>query len=133
MNKPDIELFENFCKKFSEYSIESGKKQDIVLYIMVGHPGETLEDTVSLACYLKKQKIKVYQVQEFTPTPMTVSSCMYYTGKNIATGESIHIPKGRELRLMKALVQYFIPENRKYIIEALTKTGQKKHIGFLLD
>ena len=133
MKKPDIKLFEKFCRKFSEYSTEAGRNQEIVLYIMVGHPGETLENTVNLACYLKKRNIKVYQVQEFTPTPMTISSCMYYTGKDFETGESIHIPKGREIRLMKALVQYFIPENRKYIIEALNKTGQKKLIKFFLD
>lgn len=133
MFKPGSELFDRFCRLFSQYSRKSGKNQEIVPYIMVGHPGETLDDTIKLAVFLKERGIQAYQVQEFTPTPMTISTCMYYTGLDFETSRKIHVPKGREIRLMKALVQYFMPENRKYVIEALKKAGKKNLLGYFLD
>ena len=119
MNKPDFSLYENFEKKYFKFSKMYDKKQFIVPYIIVGHPGETLEDTLELALKLKQRNIKLTQIQEFTPTPMTLSTCMYYSGLNFFTGEKIHIPKGREIHLMKALIQWYKPENKKYIMEAL--------------
>ncbi len=119
MNKPNFSLYEKFEKKYFEFSKMFGKKQFIVPYIIVGHPGETLNDTLELALKLKERNIKLTQIQEFTPTPMTLSTCMYYSGLNFFTGEKIHIPKGREIHLMKALIQWYKPENKKYIMEAL--------------
>ncbi len=119
MNKPNFSLYEDFEKKYFKFSKMYDKKQFIVPYIIVGHPGETLEDTLELAIKLKQKNIKLTQIQEFTPTPMTLSTCMYYSGLNFFTGEKIHIPKGREIHLMKALIQWYKPENKKYIMEAL--------------
>ena len=119
MNKPNFSLYESFEKKYFKFSELYGKKQFIVPYIIVGHPGETLNDTLELAIKLKQRNIKLTQIQEFTPTPMTLSTCMYYSGLNFFTGEKIHIPKGREIHLMKALIQWYKPENKKYIMEAL--------------
>ena len=132
MNKPSFSLYEKFGKYFGSYSKQFGKKQFIVPYIIVGHPGATLLDTIELAVYLKKNKIKLEKIQEFIPTPMTVSTMMYYTELDLK-GKKINIPKGRELRLMKALVQWFVPANRKLIIEALRKVEKVNMIGYFLD
>jgi uncharacterized radical SAM protein YgiQ len=131
MNKPDFSLYEEFEKRYFKFSKEYNKKQFIVPYIIVGHPGETLEDTLELAIKLKQRNIKLTQIQEFTPTPMTLSTCMYYSGLNFFTGEKIHVAKGREIHLMKALIQWYKPENKKYIMEALKsihKIGMAKKI-----
>ena len=131
MNKPSFDLYEKFGKYFGTYSKQIGKKQYIVPYIIVGHPGATLQETIDLAIYLKKHKIKLEQIQEFTPTPMTASTMMYYTGMDLA-GNKIHIAKGREIRLMKALAQWYISANKKLIIEALKKAGKTNLINYFL-
>ncbi len=120
MNKPSFKKYENFYKRFKQASNKNKKKQFIVPYIIVGHPGARLEDTIAMAVYLKKHNIRLKQIQEFTPTPMTISTMMYYTGRDLQ-GRKINVPKGRDLRLQKALVQWFVPKNRKYIFEALSK------------
>ncbi|MCD4650833.1 MAG: DUF3362 domain-containing protein, partial [Candidatus Cloacimonetes bacterium] len=125
MNKPSISLFEKFSEIFKEESKAAGKTQHIVPYIIVGHPGETLADTVELALWLKKNKMRVKQVQEFTPTPMSISTCMYFTEKDFNTGKPVYVAKGREKRLMKALVQWFMSENRKLVREALEKADRR--------
>jgi uncharacterized radical SAM protein YgiQ len=132
MNKPSFDLYEKFGKYFGTYSKQIGKKQFIVPYIIVGHPGATLKDTIELAIYLKKHKMKLDQIQEFTPTPMTVSTMMYYTELDLK-GYRIHVPKGREIRLMKALVQWYFPANKKLIIEALKNAGKTNLINYFLD
>lgn len=118
MNKPDFSLYQKFGKQFGSYSKKVGKKQYIVPYIIVGHPGATLADTIELALYLKQNNIKLKQIQEFTPTPMSLSTMMYYTELD-KSGNHVHVPKGREIRLMKAIIQWFLPENKKLVIEAL--------------
>jgi len=118
MNKPDFSLYQKFGKQFGSYSKKVGKKQYIVPYIIVGHPGATLADTIELALYLKQNSIKLKQIQEFTPTPMSLSTMMYYTELD-KSGKKVHVAKGREIRLMKALIQWFLPENKKLVIEAL--------------
>lgn len=120
MNKPNFDLYQKFGKQFGSYSKKIGKKQYIVPYIIVGHPGATLDDTIELALYLKQQNIKIKQIQEFTPTPMSLSTMMYYTELD-KKGQKVHIAKGREIRLMKALAQWFLPDNKKLVIEALKK------------
>lgn len=124
MNKPNIDLYELFSKFFLDFSHKAGKKQKIIPYIIVGHPGTDLNDAIKLALYLKKHNLRLEQVQEFYPTPMTPSTAMYYTGKNFVDGKKIHVAKGREIRLQKALVQWFFPANKKYVIEALRSVGK---------
>lgn len=123
MNKPNIGLYEDFSKQFFEASTQVDKKQQIIPYIIVGHPGTDTKDAIKLALYLKKNNLKLEQVQEFYPTPMTPSTAMYYTEKDIKSGKSIFVAKGRSIRLQKALVQWFIPGNKKYVIEALKSVG----------
>ncbi len=86
--------------------------------MIVGHPGATMNDEIELALYLKKNNIRLRQIQEFIPLPMTKSALYYVTGKD-ESGAKLYVAKGREIRLRKALIQWFIPANRKYIIEAL--------------
>jgi len=124
MGKPSAELYEKFCQKFEEASVKAGKRQYVLPYLMLGHPGETLADTVELALWLRARNIRVRQVQQFTPTPMTLSTCMYVTGRDFDSGAPIHVPQGRELRLMKALVQWFLPENAALVREALQQAGR---------
>ncbi len=131
MNKPSFENYEKFNHFFHSYSNKIGKKQFIVPYIIVGHPGSTLTDTIELAVYLKQNGIKLKQIQEFTPTPMTVSTMMYYTEMDL-TGNKFHVSRGREIRLMKALVQWFEPQNRKYIIEALKMESRENLLSYFL-
>jgi uncharacterized radical SAM protein YgiQ len=131
MNKPSFKIYENFVKKFRALNQRLGKRQFIVPYIIVGHPGSELSDTIELAVYLKKNRIKLEQVQQFTPTPMTLSTMMYFTKKDLA-GNSINVPEGRELRLQKALVQWYKPENRKLIMEALKQADRTDLSGFFV-
>ena len=131
MHKPGINQYEMFTELFRKFSRQSGKKQFVIPYLIVGHPGETLKDTIELAVFLKKNRMKIEQVQEFTPTPMTVSTCMYFTGQDFDSGKKINISKGREIRLMKALVQWYKKENKKYVIEALKKADKLKTLEYL--
>jgi uncharacterized radical SAM protein YgiQ len=131
MQKPSFKIYEEFVKKFRKVNQDLDKKQFIVPYIIVGHPGATLHDTIDLAVYLKKNKIKLEQIQQFTPTPMTVSTMMYYTGKDLQ-GNEINVPKGRELTLQKALVQWYKRENRMLIKEALLKAARTDLIKYFL-
>lgn len=124
MRKPAVNVYEAFVEKFMALSERAGKRQQIIPYLLAGHPGTTLDDAIELARYLKRRNIRLEQVQEFTPTPMTASTCMYFTGRDYDTGKPVHVPKGREMRLHKALVQWYKPENKKYIVEALRKAGR---------
>ncbi len=133
MNKPEFTLYEQFVKKFEIQSQKVKKNQMVVPYIIVGHPGSTLEEALELAVYLRKRNIRLEQIQEFLPTPMTISTVMYYTGKNWETGKPIHVPKGREIRLQKALVQWFDPENKNLVKEALKLCKRTDLINFFLN
>ena len=86
---------------------------------MSGHPGCTINDMIDLALYIRDHNLYTEQVQDFTPTPMSVSTCMYYTGLNPFTLEPVHVPKGHEKKIQRALMQYRDPENRKLILEGL--------------
>jgi uncharacterized radical SAM protein YgiQ len=119
MNKPSFERYRQFVDLFTEASKGAGKEQYVLPYLIVGHPGEALKDSVEMMKALQKMHIQVRQVQEFTPTPMTVSTCMFFSGRDFETGKPIHVPKGREVRLMKSLVQWFLPENKDKVAEAL--------------
>jgi uncharacterized radical SAM protein YgiQ len=123
MNKPDIRSYEAFQEEFLRVCARSGAQRQIVPYLIVGHPGTTLRDAVELALYLRRRNLRLEQIQEFTPTPMTISTCMYFTGRAFPTHTPVHVPKGREIRLQKALAQWYLPDNRKYVAEALRAAG----------
>ncbi len=130
MNKQDFSNYETFNRMFRKYCQKYAKNYQVIPYLIVGHPGTTLQESIELAIYLKNNRLMVEQVQEFTATPMTISTAMYYTGINPFTGEKVHVAKGREVRLQKALAQWYVPSNKKYVIEALRKADKKDLISF---
>ena len=101
-----------------------GKEQYLLPYLMSGHPGCTVEDMVELAEYLRDNHMYTEQVQDFTPTPMTVSTAMYYTGLDPFTLTPVHVPKGREKRIQRAMLQYRDPKNYDLVKEGLQMAGQ---------
>jgi len=97
---------------------------------MSSHPGSTLEDAVLLAEYLRDNNIRPQQVQDFIPTPGSLSTCMYYTGVHPLTGEKVHVPRtSKEKKMQRALLQYFLPKNYAYVREALRLVGREELIG----
>lgn len=133
MNKQDFATYQKFCHLFFGFCKKNSKNLSIIPYFMVGHPGTTLNDAIELAIYLKTRNIKLKQIQEFTPTPMSISTTMYFTKVDFYTGKKIYVPQGRDIRLQKALAQWFIPDNKKYVIEALKKAKRKELISFFYD
>jgi len=103
MRKPDVSSFESFAREFFRCSEKAGLKHQIIPYIIIGHPGTTMQDALQLRRWLMRNNLRVEQVQEFTPTPMTISTCMYYTGLDYETGKPIHIPQPGEVRRQKEL------------------------------
>ncbi len=124
MGKPKVNKFLEFKEKFEKASTKHGKKQFLIPYFIASHPGSTLRHALELALFLKKNKIKVEQVQNFTPTPLTVSTCMYYTGLDPFTGKAVHVPKGEERSFQKALLQPSLAQNYRLVAKAL-KTLKK--------
>lgn len=108
MGKPEISSFEEFSHEFFRACRDAGLKRQIIPYIIVGHPGTTIEDALELRRWLVRNRLRVEQVQEFTPTPMTISTCMYYTGLDYATGKPIHIPKPGEVKRQKELALWHL-------------------------
>ncbi|HPS38262.1 MAG TPA: YgiQ family radical SAM protein [Candidatus Cloacimonadota bacterium] len=104
MGKPPIALYEKFCVEFYEETDKAGIKRQVIPYLIIGHPGTEAEDARRMSEWLRKNRIRIEQVQEFTPTPMTISTCMYYTGLDFETGKPIHIPHGREIREQKDIL-----------------------------
>ncbi|MCZ7403530.1 MAG: YgiQ family radical SAM protein [Candidatus Methanoperedens sp.] len=129
MHKPSKEVFEDFKNKFDSLNRELGKKQYILPYFMSGHPGCTVEDMVELAEYIRDNNLYTEQVQDFTPTPMTASTCMYYTGINPFTMEKVHVAKGREKRIQRALLQYKDERNYGFVYEGLKMARKEELIG----
>lgn len=130
MGKPHIETYLAFSKKFYELTKKAGKKQYLVPYLMSSHPGSTLKDAVELAVFLKREKIRPEQVQDFYPTPGTVSTCMFYTGIDPFTMKPVYVPReAHEKAMQRALLQYFNPKNHALVIEALKKAGRQDLIG----
>ena len=130
MGKPHIEAYLRFAKKFYRETERCGKKQFLVPYLMSSHPGSTLRDAVELALFLKKEGIHPEQVQDFYPTPGTISTCMFYTELNPYTLQPVFVPKSpHEKALQRALLQYFLPQNRELVREALRKAGRADLIG----
>jgi uncharacterized radical SAM protein YgiQ len=134
MHKPGRKSFENFLMKFGEENDRSGKRQQVVPYIITGHPGCTLDDMLELALALKKLGFAVEQVQDFTPTPGTLSTCMFYTGINPETGKEVYVARSdREKGLQKALLLWHQPDERKKVMEALREMGREEMAGVLFS
>lgn len=130
MGKPHIDAYLKFCKKFYELTAQEKKEQYVVPYLMSSHPGSTLKDAVELALFCKRENIHPKQVQDFYPTPGTISTCMYYTGLDPYTMKEVYVPKKEEEKAMqRALLQYFIPANKSLVEKALIKAGRRDLIG----
>ncbi len=130
MGKPHIETYLEFAKRYFAYNKKIGKEQYLVPYLMSSHPGSTLKDAVELALFLKKNKIRPEQVQDFYPTPGTVSTCMFYTGLDPYTLKEVYVARNEhDKALQRALLQYFNPKNRALVLEALKKAGRTDLIG----
>ncbi len=120
MGKPHIEAYLKFSKEYFRITKSIGKEQYLVPYLMSSHPGSTLKDAIELAEFLRDQKIRPQQVQDFYPTPGTISTCMYYTGIDPYTMKPVFVPKSAEdKKLQRALLQYFKPENKELVLKAL--------------
>jgi radical SAM superfamily enzyme YgiQ (UPF0313 family) len=124
MHKPPKEVLNAFSERFFAATKEVGKEQYLLPYLMSGHPGCTIKDMIELAEYLKDRHMYTEQVQDFTPTPMTVSTAMYYTGLDPFTLKPIYVPKGREKRIQRAILQYRDPKNYSMVLEGLKMAGR---------
>lgn len=131
LGKPENAVFQAFCKKYKRINEELGLKQYMVPYLMSSHPGSTLKEAVELAEYLRDLGYMPEQVQDFYPTPSTISTCMYYTGVDPRTMEKVYMPNSpHEKAMQRALIQYRNPDNYDLVHEALVKAGRTDLIGF---
>jgi radical SAM superfamily enzyme YgiQ (UPF0313 family) len=131
MGKPPIEVYEKFKKKYFALCGEAGLEQYLVPYLMSSHPGTTLKDAVEMATWLKKWGYMPEQVQDFYPTPGTISTVMYYTGINPMNGKQVYVTTDyHEKQLQRALLQYSKPENANLVREALRLAGREDLIGY---
>ena len=133
MRKPGRKVFESFLRRFRAESERVGKRQQIVPYLISGHPGCTLADMLDLALALKNMGFEVEQVQDFTPTPGSLSTCMYHTGIDPDTGKAVHVARSdREKGLQKALLLWHQPAQRNKLLEALRELGREDAAALLL-
>ena len=131
MGKPGIEVFERFKKKYEEINRGLGKRQYLVPYFISSHPGADLRAAVELAEYLRDTGFIPEQVQDFYPTPGTLSTCMYWTGLDPRTMEAVYVAQGqREKAMQRALIQFRDPKNRRLVSQALIMAGRKDLIGY---
>ena len=131
MGKPHIDVYERFKKRFYELTESAGKKQFLVPYLMSSHPGSTVNDAIELSLFLKKEGLHPEQVQDFYPTPGTISTCMFYTGLNPMNMQKVYVPRTPEEKAQqRALLQYYKPENRQIVMSALKKAGRTDLIGY---
>ncbi len=131
MGKPGVSVFNRFRKMYEEVNRELGRDQFLVPYFMTSHPGCSLQDAVTLAEYVHDLGFQPEQVQDFIPTPGSVSTAMYYTGLNPMTGEAVTVVKTAEKRkLQRALLQYRRPDNRDEVLKALHQAGREDLIGY---
>lgn len=129
MHKPPVDVLEAFRKEFDACNRDLKREQYILPYLMSGHPGCTIQDMVELAEYLRDNHLYTEQVQDFTPTPMTISTAMYYTGLDPFTMKEVHVPKGREKKIQRALLQYRDPKNYGLVTEGLRIADREDLIG----
>ena len=131
MGKPKNSVYESFIARYQRVNDKTGKKQFVVPYLMSSHPGSTLKEAVELAEYVRDIGYMPEQVQDFYPTPSTISTCMYYTGVDPRTMQPVYVPHNpHEKAMQKALMMYRKPENYDLVKEALIKAGRQDLIGF---
>ncbi len=131
MGKPKNSVYESFIARYQKVNARTGKKQFVVPYLMSSHPGSTLKEAVELAEYVRDIGYMPEQVQDFYPTPSTISTCMYYTGVDPRTMQPVYVPHNpHEKAMQKALMMYRKPENYDLVKEALIKSGRQDLIGF---
>ena len=131
MGKPSHQVYERFLKAYEKANAKTGQKQYAVPYFMSSHPGCTVKDAVKLAEYVRDLGFTPEQVQDFYPTPSTLSTCMYYTGIHPLTGEKVYVPKDpHEKAIQRALMKYKNPANRVLVLEGLKLAGRMDLVGF---
>ena len=131
MGKPKNEVYRRFVKAYREMNTRLGMDQYLVPYLMSSHPGSSLKEAVELAEHLRELGYMPEQVQDFYPTPSTISTCMYYTGYDCRTMEKVYVPKNpHEKAMQRALIQYRNPKNRELVEEALKMAGRTNLIGY---
>ena len=131
MGKPSRAVYDRFCEKYRRMNEKLGLKQYLVPYLMSSHPGSTMKEAVELAEYCRDLGYMPEQVQDFYPTPSTMSTCMYYTGVDPRTMKPVYVPKSpHEKALQRALIQYRKPENYPLVREALERAGRQDLIGY---
>lgn len=131
MGKPSHSVYESFLKAYEKENQRTGQKQYAVPYFMSSHPGCTMKEAVKLAEYVRDLGFTPEQVQDFYPTPSTLSTCMYYTGIHPLTGEKVYVPRDpHEKSIQRALMQYKNPANRALVLEGLKKAGRMDLVGF---
>ncbi len=131
MGKPENSVYQGFIKKYKQINEKLGRKQFLVPYLMSSHPGSTMKEAVQLAEYLRDLGYMPEQVQDFYPTPSTISTCMYYTEVDPRTMKSVYVPKNpHEKAMQRALIQYRNPKNYDLVMEALRKADRMDLIGF---
>lgn len=131
MGKPGRAVYDEFVSAFEQANRDLGKEQYLVPYLMSSHPGSTLKEAVELAEYCRDLGFNPEQVQDFYPTPSTISTCMYYTGVDPRTMEPVYVAKSpHEKALQRALIQYRNPKNRALVREALRRAGRTDLIGY---
>ena len=131
MGKSGREVYMRFAERFRKINMRLGKKQYLVPYFMSSHPGATLADAVELAEFIRDLGYRPEQVQDFIPTPGTLSTAMYYSGMHPLTGETVYTAKGpKEKRRQRALMQYWLPGNRPVVREALRLAHREDLIGY---
>ena len=130
MGKPENKVYQAFVKKYKRINQELGKDQYLVPYLMSSHPGSTLKEAVELAEYLRDLGYMPEQVQDFYPTPSTISTCMYYTGVDPRDMKPVYVPKNpHEKAMQRALIQYRDPKNYDLVLEALKRAGRMDLVG----
>ena len=131
MGKPHNSVFERFCEKYKKLNERYGKDQYLVPYLISSHPGSTVNDAIALAVYLKKSGRQPEQVQDFYPTPGTLSTCMYYTGIDPRTMAPLYVSRSpKEKATQRALLQWKKPENHSIVLRALREAGREDLIGY---
>ena len=131
MGKPSHSVYQQFLKEYDAANRQTGKQQYAVPYFMSSHPGCTMKEAVKLAEYVRDLGFTPEQVQDFYPTPSTLSTCMYYTGIHPLTGEKVYVPKNpHEKAIQRALMQYKNPANRELVLEGLKMTGRMDLVGY---
>jgi len=131
MGKPDADVYNDFVHRYKQANEAAGMQQYLVPYFMSSHPGCTLDDAIALAVYMKKTRQHPDQVQDFYPTPGTLSTAMFFTGLDPRDMKPVYVPRDPgEKAMQRALMHYFKPQNRPLVLAALKKAGRDDLIGW---